>query len=91
MGIGVPYLLNELILVSWFHKEHKFYCRIIMSSTDVGIRFLILEHNSNNLLIITDEAKQIIHEMDKHDSDYVMTYTTAITSIPNTLKEFWIQ
>ena len=40
LGIGISYLSNGIIFVSWFHKEHKFYFHIIMSFTDVGILFL---------------------------------------------------
>ena len=36
---------------------------------------------------IVNEAKQIIDAMDMHDSDYVVICTTAIPSIPNTLKK----
>ena len=53
--------------------------------------FVVLEHNSNKLSRISNEANQIIHAMDMHDSDYVMTCTTAIPSISNTLKKLWIQ
>ena len=47
----------------------------------------MLEKNSNNSNIIANEAKPIIHAMGMHDSDYVMTCTTAITSISNKLKK----
>ena len=49
--------------------------------------FVMLELNSNKLKRIVNETKQIIHEMDMHDSDYVMTCTTAISFISNTLKK----
>ena len=38
-----------------------------------------------------NEEKQKVHESDVHDSEYVMTYTTAITSMSNTLKKMWVQ
>ena len=52
--------------------------------------FVILEINSNKLLIIDNEAKQIIHAIDMHDSDFFMTITTAIPSVSNTLNKLWI-
>ena len=66
-----------------------------MSFTDVGIIFfkkvVILERNLNNLSTIANNAKQIIYAMDMHDSDYIMIFTTEITSIPNNLKKLWIK
>ena len=42
-------IINELIVLSWFHEKHKLYCLIIISFTDVGIRFskgfVIMEHS----------------------------------------------
>ena len=52
--------------------------------------FVILEQNSNNLLRIANNPKQIIHAMDMKYSDYVMIITTAITSTSNTLNKLWI-
>ena len=70
--------------MSWFYQEPKVYCHITMSFADVGIifskGFVILELNSNNLSIITNNEKQRIHAMYMHDSDYVMIFTTEITS-----------
>ena len=43
--------------------------------------FLIFERNSNNLSRIANTEKQIINEMDMHDPDYVMIFTTSITYI----------
>ena len=48
--------------------------------------FVVLERNSNNLKITDNEAKQIIHAMDMHDSDYVMTCTTELPSIKTPLR-----
>ena len=53
--------------------------------------FVVLERNSNNFKIITNKAKKIIHAMDMHDSDYVMTCTAAVPSISNTIKKFLLQ
>ena len=36
-------------------------------------------------MIIVNEAKQRIHAIDMHDSEYVMTFNTEIPSISNTL------
>ena len=52
---------------------------------------VVLECNSNHLNLIANEAKQIIHAMDIHDSDYVMTFATAIPSISNTLKKLLLR
>ena len=43
--------------------------------------FVILELNSNNLLRTDNEAKQIIHAMDMHNLDYIMTCNAKIPSI----------
>ena len=37
-----------------------------------------------------NDAKQRIHAVNMHDSDYVMTFTKSIISISNTLKKLWI-
>ena len=52
--------------------------------------FVVLECNSKNLKIIANEEKKL-NTMDMHDSDYVMTCTSAITSISSTLKKFLLQ
>ena len=79
---------NELTFMSWFYEEHKFYCHILcpsqMSECYFSKVFVILECNSNKLLRIANESKQRIHEMDTHDSEYVMNCTTSITSILKT-------
>ena len=51
----------------------------------------MLERNSYNLKIIENEAKQRIRAMDTHDSDYVTTCTTEISSISNNLKKLLLQ
>ena len=51
----------------------------------------MLEQNSNNLKRIPNEAKQTIHAMYMHDSEYVMDCTTAFTSIPNTFNKLLLQ
>ena len=53
--------------------------------------FVVLELNSNNLKIIANEEKQIIHAMDMHYSYYVMNFSAAIPSISNTLKKLLLQ
>ena len=87
-------IFNELIFVSWLHEEHKIYFHIIMSFTVVGIlffkTFFMLERNKK-FMRIENESKQAIHAMDTHDSEYVMTCTTAINSISNTLKKLLVQ
>ena len=40
---------------------------------------------------IVNEAKITIYAMYLRDSDYVMTFNTAIHSISNTLKKFFLQ
>ena len=53
--------------------------------------FAVLELNSNNSKMISNEVKQIIHAIDMHDSEYFMTCTTAISYISNTLKKLLLQ
>ena len=90
LGIGIPYLLMNLLLCNDFTKNIN--STVILSCPSRMLEyyfkkgFFILKCNSNNLLIIVNEAKQRDHEMDMHDSDYVMTSNTA-----NNLKKLWIQ
>ena len=42
-------------------------------------------------MIFANEAKQIIHAMDMHDSDYITTCTMEITSTSNTRKQLFLQ
>ena len=51
----------------------------------------MLEQNSNNLMRISNKAKQTIHAMDIHDSEYVMTCTTKINSISNIFKNLLLR
>ena len=63
----------------------SFFCHIIMSFPDVGILFFktVCYVGTQYIfkMIIANEARKIIHAMVTYDSDYVMTFTTAITSI----------
>ena len=51
----------------------------------------MLEHNSMKLTRVANESKQRTNATDMHDSKYVMTCNTAITSISNTLKKLLLQ
>ena len=51
----------------------------------------MLEQNSNNLMRISNKAKQTIHAMDIHDSEYVMTCTTKINFISNIFKNLLLR
>ena len=66
-----------------------------MSFTDVGILFVkrvcCFGTQLKELKKISNEAKQIINVMDMHDSEYLMTCTTAIPSISNTLNTLLLQ
>ena len=53
--------------------------------------FVVLECNSNKLNVIAKESTKIIHEMDMHDSDYVMTCTITFTFISNRLNMLLLQ
>ena len=48
--------------------------------------FAILEYNDNNLAILTNEGKKIIHVEETNNSDKVMTYINTIHSKTDTLK-----
>ena len=65
-----------------------------MSFMDFGIIFFkrvcYLGTQFKNLFRIVNEARRKIHEMDMHDSDYVMTCTTEILFISNNLNKLWI-
>ena len=52
--------------------------------------FVVLECNSNKLKRISNEEKNNSCN-GMHDSDYVMTFTTTIFSISNTLKKLFLQ
>ena len=49
-------------------------------------RFIILEHNSKNLLSVLNKVKQRVHAIDMHDSDYAIACYKKITSVENTIK-----
>ena len=49
--------------------------------------FVILAHNYQSLEKVPIKFKQCIHDVNIFDSDYVMTYNSAIPSVANTLKK----
>ena len=51
-------------------------CRSRMLEYYFSKGFVMLEYNSNKLIRIANEAKQRVHAIYMHDSDYVMTCTT---------------
>ena len=91
LGKVIPYLLMNLNLCNGFTKNINYnvilLCPSRMLEYYFSEGFVVLERNSNISEIISNEAKQIIHAMDMHDSDYVMTCTAEIPSISNTLKK----
>ena len=95
MGIGIPYLFIKLFSCHGFMKNTNYLVILLCPSRMLGYcfskGFVMLERNSNNLFIIENEVKQIIHAMDMNDSDYVMTFTTAIPSISINLNKLWIK
>ena len=50
-----------------------------------------MEHNSKTLKMIPNEAKQIIHPMNIHDSDYGMICNTIIPPISNKVKKLLLK
>ena len=85
LGIGIPYLLMNLLSCHGLTKNIKYIvilkCPKMILEYYFSKGFGILEYNSNNLKKIPNIAKQRIHVEEKHDSDYVMTCITTITYI----------
>ena len=52
--------------------------------------FLIIQHKSKQLSSITNEARQIIHDIHIQKKSVMSCYTT-ISSVANTIKKFHIQ
>ena len=62
LGIGIPYLLINLLSCHGFIKNINFTVILLYPSQMLedyfSKRFVFLERNSNNLKIITNEAKK---------------------------------
>ena len=54
-------------------------------------RFLIIEHNSKQLISRPNDVKLIIYAIDQIEIDFVDTKNTAISSVANTMNKFHIQ
>ena len=80
LGIGIPYLLINLLLFHGYTKNINYTVMLLFPSRMLEYHFskgfVMLEQNSNKLLRIENETKQRIHDIDMHDSDYIMTCTT---------------
>ena len=85
LGIGITDLLMNLLSCHGFMKDINYtvilFCPSRMLEYYFSKGFVIMERNSNNSSIISNEEKQMIHEMYMYDSDCVMTYTTTVSSI----------
>ena len=82
LGIGIPYLLMNLLFCRGFSKNTKSIVVLKfpkrMLEYYFSKEFGILERNSNNLKKIPNLEKQRIHAQETHDSDYVITCNTTI-------------
>ena len=91
LGIGITYLLMNLLLCHGFTKNIKYIVILKFPKRMLEYYFSkvfgILECNSNNLEKILNIEKQKIHTEETYDSDYVITFNTTIISISNTLNK----
>ena len=53
--------------------------------------FSIIENNTNNLSLLSNDVKLRVNIIDKLDTDYVMVKNEAIPAVANTLKQLHIQ
>ena len=94
LGIGIPDVLMNLISCHGFIKDTNSTVVILYRTPLVEYYlakvFVILEHNSTELSIVPNEVKQIMHAIDMHDSEYVMSCYTSITYVANTVKKLHI-
>ena len=78
----------------WIHEEFSLnvilLCRNRFVEYYLEKGFVILAHNPKNLSIVPNEVKQIMHAIDMHDSEYVMSCYTSITYVANTVKKLHI-
>ena len=92
--IGIPAVLMNLISCHGFMKDKNstviLLCCNWLMEYYLAKEFFILEHNSKNLSIVPNEAKQIINAINMHDSDFVMAFYTSINSVENTINKFHI-
>ena len=75
-------LLRTQILQSYYYFVHGCW-------NNISKRFCYVGTQLKNFTRIENEAKQRIHAMDMHDSEYVMDCNTAIPCISNTLHKFF--
>ena len=90
LGIFIPEVLMKLILCHVFTKDKNSTVILLCCNQLVEYYlekgFVILVQKSNNLISVSNEAKQRIHAIDIHDSDNVMAFYTEIPSIEKTIK-----
>ena len=53
--------------------------------------FLIIEKDSKQLSILPNDVKLIIHVIDQIETDFIMAKKTAISSVADTIKKFYIK
>ena len=91
LGIGIPYLLMNLLLCHDFSNKIKSIVILRypkrMLEYYFSKRFGILECNFNNMEKLTNEVKKIIHAEETYNLDHVMTCINTTPPASNTLKK----
>ena len=94
LGIGIPYLLMNLMYCHGFLKSINsvviLKCPKRMLEYYFSKGFTILECNDNNFAKHPNKVKQRIHAEETKNSDKVMTCINTITSTSNTLKNLLV-
>ena len=94
-GIGLTDVSINIISCHGFMKNTNLtvvlVCRSWLVNYYLEKGFIILEHNSKHSISVLNDAKQIIHDIDKQKTDYVMLCYTLMSFVENTLKKFHIQ
>ena len=76
---------NEPYTMPWIHEQNKptviLLCRNRLVEYYLEKGFIIIQHNYKNLSSVPNKSKQIIHAINTHKSEFVMTCYTEIYSV----------
>ena len=87
--------VDKPCIFPWIYVKTKFNCHIkfliLFGELLFSKRFVVIKHDSNQSSSVPNNAKLIIHAIDKLKTDFVMAKTTAISLVKNTIKQLHIQ
>ena len=95
LGIGILELLLNLLSCHGFTKKTNstvilnFQNRLI--NNNLSKVFSIIENNTKNLSLLSNDVKLRVNIIDKLDTDYAMVKNKSMSSVENTIKKLHIQ